>query len=341
MSVIIVTGGCGYIGSHTIVDLIENGYDVVSFDSLIRSEESVINGINKITGKTIINEQVDLCNETEVKKAFDKYDNISGVIHFAAFKTVPESIKNPILYYQNNITSLLNVLKQVQNRNIKYFVFSSSCSVYGNPSKLPVTEKTEIKKAECPYAHTKQIGEEMCLEISKLKNIKTVMLRYFNPAGAHPSINIGEKPYNTSDNLVPIIAQTAIGKIKQMNVFGNDYNTKDGSCIRDYIHVMDIAHAHTLAINHMSKMSNKNVEIFNLGSEVGKTVLEVIEAFERVNEIKLNYKIVNRRPGDVESIYANCNMAKKALGWETKFNLDNIVKTAWEWEKAMNAKQNV
>jgi UDP-glucose 4-epimerase len=341
MSKILVTGGCGYIGSHTIVDLVENGFDVISVDNNSRSNPRILEGVEKITGKKIKNYKVDLCNFDDTYAIFQENVDIIGIIHFAAFKAVGESVENPLLYFENNLTSLINLLKCVGEFEIPYFVFSSSCTVYGNPDQIPVTEFTPPKPAESPYGYTKQMGEQIINEFSKSVNSKCVLLRYFNPVGAHPSGLIGELPVGRPANLVPGITQTAIGKLQQMNVYGNDYPTRDGSCIRDFIHVSDIGHAHTLAIDYMiSKRQQKKCEVFNLGSGNGVTVLEAIHAFEKVTGVKLNYVIGPRRPGDVVAIYANNDYARKQLGWEPKYSLEDMMSTAWKWEQKLKADES-
>jgi UDP-glucose 4-epimerase len=333
---ILVTGGCGYIGSHTIVDLVENGFDVVSVDNNSRSNPRILEGVEKITGKKIKNYKVDLCNFDDTFAIFQENEDIAGIIHFAAYKAVGESVEQPLMYFENNIVSLINLLKCVQEFEIPNFVFSSSCTVYGNPDEIPVTEKTIPKPAESPYGYTKQMGEQIINEFSKASSAKCILLRYFNPVGAHPSILIGELPVGKPANLVPAITQTAIGKIPEMQVHGNDYPTRDGSCIRDFIHVSDIAHAHTLGLQYL--IDNKNslrCEVFNLGTGNGVTVLEAIKAFEKVSGIALNYTIGPRRPGDVIAIYANNNLAKIKLGWDTKFSLEDMMLTAWKWEQKL------
>ncbi len=333
MKKILVTGGCGFIGAHTVVDLIENGYEVISIDDNSRSSDYLLEGIEKITGKRIKNYKVDLKNFDETLAVFQENEGIDGIIHFAAYKAVGESVGAPLLYYENNLFSLINVLKCVKEFNIPNFVFSSSCTVYGNPDAIPVTETSPEKPAESPYGATKQMGEKIVKDFTKAEKCNAILLRYFNPVGAHPSIQIGELPIGRPQNLVPAITQFAIGKINDMTVYGNDYPTRDGSCVRDYIHVSDIAHAHTLALEFLiSKKNNSACEIFNLGSGNGVTVLEAIHAFEKVSGKKLDYKIGQRRPGDVIAIYANNNLATTALGWEVKYNLDDMMRTAWQWE---------
>lgn len=333
MSKILVTGGCGYIGAHTIVDLIENGFDVVSIDDNSRSTKYLLDGISKITGKKVKNYNVDLKDYNDTRAVFQENEDISGIIHFAAYKAVGESVEQPLAYFENNLFSLINLLKCVEEFDVPHFVFSSSCTVYGNPDALPVTEKSPIKTAESPYGATKQMGEDILQWESKRINVKTILLRYFNPVGAHPSIEIGELPLGKPANLVPAITQTAIGKIPGMVVYGNDYATKDGTCVRDYIHVSDIAHAHTLALQYLINGKNKtSCDIFNLGTGIGITVLQAITAFEEVSGVKLNYTIGPRRPGDVVAIYANNEFATTELGWEIKLDLNEMMRTAWLWE---------
>lgn len=333
---VLVTGGCGYIGSHTIVDLINNGFDVVSVDSNIRSSTQLLDGVEKITGKKIRNYKVDLCNLEDTHAVFHENRDIVGVIHFAALKTVPESVADPLFYFHNNLSSLVNVLKCVKEFNIPNLVFSSSCSVYGNATELPVVETTPLKEAQSPYARTKQMGEQMIQDYSRVNDTQSILLRYFNPVGAHPSALIGELPLGRPDNLVPVITQTAIGKIPKLTVFGHDYDTRDGSCIRDYIHVMDIANAHTKALQYLLDQKNTdNCEIFNLGTGNGVTVLEAIKAFEKISGVKLNYELGPRRPGDVIAIYANNTKAKESLGWEPNIGIEDMMRTAWQWEVAL------
>ncbi|MDP4264451.1 MAG: UDP-glucose 4-epimerase GalE [Bacteroidota bacterium] len=342
MAKILVTGGCGYIGSHTIVDLIENGYEVISVDNNSRSNPRILEGVERITGKKVKNYKVDLCNFDDTFAIFQENEDISGIIHFAAYKAVNESVEKPLLYFENNLGSLINLLKCVQEFNVPYFVFSSSCTVYGNPDHIPVTEATPPKPAESPYGYTKQMGEQIINEFAKSAGTQCILLRYFNPAGAHPSIKIGEMPLGKPQNLVPAITQTAIGKLNKMTVYGNDYDTRDGSCIRDFIHVSDIAHAHTLAFEYLQKQRSAILcEVFNLGTGNGVTVLEAIHSFEKVSGVKLNYEIGGRRPGDVIAIYANNDLAKKKLGWEPAFSLDEMMRTAWEWEQRLKADDTI
>ena len=332
---VLVTGGAGYIGSHTIIELLETtDFKVISVDNFSNSSAKTFERIEKITGKKIINYDVDLCNKIDLEKVFENEKKIVGIIHFAAYKSVEESVLNPYKYYNNNISSLLNVLECCLKFNITNFIFSSSCSVYGNISQLPVKEDTPFGKAESPYAYTKQVGEEIIKDYTKaFPQLQTIALRYFNPVGAHTSGLIGESPINKASNLVPIITKTAIGKIKQMTVFGNDYTTRDGTCIRDYIHVTDIATAHIKALMYLLKNENKsNISIFNLGTGTGVSVLEAISAFEKISGQKLNYIIGNQRPGDVMAIYSDTLKSESELNWEPKFNLEEMMETAWKWE---------
>lgn len=333
---ILVTGGCGYIGSHTIADLLENGYDVVSVDNNSRSTTQLLEGVQKITGKKVTNYKVDLCNFDETRKIFEKH-KIDGIIHFAAFKSVDESVKFPLLYFQNNLVSQINILRCTEEFKIPNFVFSSSCSVYGNADVIPVTEETKLKEAESPYGRTKQIGEDMIRDIAKISASRYILLRYFNPVGSHPSALIGEVPFGRPSNLIPAITQFAIGKLPGLKVYGTDYDTRDGSCIRDFIHVSDIARAHTLAIDCLVKGATpSNCEILNLGTGNGVTVLEAIHAFEKISGKKLGYELADRRPGDVVAVYANNDKAKTMLGWKPQFSLDDMMNTAWKWELVLN-----
>ncbi|MFZ1785296.1 MAG: UDP-glucose 4-epimerase GalE [Ferruginibacter sp.] len=333
MKKILVTGGCGYIGAHTIVDLIENGFDVISADNNSRSNENVLDAIEKITGKMVKNYKVDLCIYDDTVAIFQENPDIVGIIHFAAYKSVGESVKKPLLYFENNLNSLINILKCADEFTVPNFVFSSSCTVYGNPDVIPVTEETPMKAAESAYGATKQMGEKIVNEAVNCNGSHAILLRYFNPVGAHPSALMGELPLGKPENLVPAITQTAVGKLPMMKVWGNDYPTKDGSCVRDYIHVCDIAHAHTLALHYLLDDRNKtNCDIFNLGTGDGLTVLEIIRAFEKASGVKLNYEIGPRRPGDVVAIYANNDKAKSLLGWKPKYNLQDMMASAWNWE---------
>ena len=336
MQTILVTGGCGYIGAHTIVDLIENGFNVISVDNLSRSSENSLAGIEKITGKKVKNYNIDLTNAQAAESIFIENPDITGVIHFAAYKAVGESVEMPLAYYENNIFSLVNLLKLAVKYNAMHFIFSSSCTVYGNPDTIPVTEQTPLQPAASPYGATKQMGESIIKDTAFVAPLSTILLRYFNPVGAHPSTAIGELPIGRPQNLVPAITQTAIGKLDTMQVYGDDYDTRDGSCIRDYIHVCDIARAHTLALQYSIKNNQpKSCEIFNLGTGNGITVLEAIKAFEKVSGLALNYQIGPRRAGDIVAIYANNDYAVKKLGWEIKYSLEDMMRTAWDWEKSI------
>jgi UDP-glucose 4-epimerase len=338
---IIVTGGTGYIGSHTAVELIEEGYEVILIDNLYNSEAVVADWIDRITDKKPQLEVLDLCKKKKLNIFFKKNKNIDAIIHFAAYKAVGESVNKPLEYYRNNLVSLMNLLGAMIEFKIPSMVFSSSCTVYGQPEKLPVTEDAPTQSAISPYGNTKQIGEEIIRDtVSVNKNLKAISLRYFNPIGAHPSALIGELPRGVPENLVPFITQTASGLRKELKVFGNDYNTPDGSCIRDYLHVVDLAKAHVIAVKRLIENKNKkNYEIFNLGTGKGVSVLEAIESFERVSGIKLKYKITGRRAGDIEKIWADPSLANKELGWKTLSSLDEAMKTAWEWEKKIRKKK--
>ncbi len=335
MSKVLVTGGCGYIGSHTIVDLTDNGFEVICVDNLSNSSEDVLDGIAAITGKKVKNYAIDLCWEDATEQVFRDHPDIDGIIHFAAFKQVGESVHQPVRYFRNNLNSLLNLLDMMEKYKAKNLIFSSSCSVYGNAQELPVTENTPLQEAESPYARTKQMGEQIIRDFSRIHpKHKSILLRYFNPAGAHESAKIGESPGNKASNLVPVITETAIGKRPEMTVFGDDYNTRDGSCIRDYIHVMDLANAHTKALQYLLEDRNEsNCEVFNLGIGEGVSVLEAINAFMKVTGQPLQYRIGERRPGDVVAIYANNDKAAERLGWEPQRDINDIMRTAWAWEK--------
>lgn len=335
MPKILVTGGCGYIGSHTIVDLLDHGYAAVSIDNFSNSRANVLDGIEQITGKTVQNYPADLCDMEALRRVFLENPDIQAIIHFAALKAVGESVEKPLHYYRKNLLGLLNLLECMAEAKIHHLIFSSSCSVYGNARALPVTEATPRQEAESPYARTKQMGEDILIDCTRANaNLNVVLLRYFNPAGAHESAIIGEDPSNPASNLVPVITETAAGKRAEMTVFGNDYPTRDGSCIRDYIHVMDLANAHTKAMEYLLAQRNpEQCEVFNLGIGEGVTVLEAIQAFETVTKIPLNYTIGPRRPGDVVAIYANPDKAAHTLGWTPQRDIAGIMRTAWEWEK--------
>ncbi len=336
MQTILVTGGCGYIGAHTIVDLIENGFNVISVDNLSRASDQSLVGIEKITGKKIKNYTIDLTDKVATENIFIENPGITGIIHFAAYKAVGESVELPLDYYQNNLFSLVHLLQMSVKYHVKYFIFSSSCTVYGNPDTSRVTEATPLQAAASPYGATKQMGEVIVKDSAYTYPISAILLRYFNPVGAHPSTAIGELPIGRPQNLVPAITQTAIGKLPKMQVHGNDYDTRDGSCIRDYIHVCDIAHAHTLALQYSIKNNKeKACEVFNLGTGNGITVLEAIQAFEKVSGVQLNYEIGPRRAGDIVAIYANNDKAVKELGWNCKYGLEEMMLTAWQWEQSL------
>lgn len=338
MAKILVTGGCGYIGSHTIVDLLNNGFEVVCVDSLVRADERILDGVEAITGKRVRNYQVDLCDLEALQAVFKEEKDIEGVVHFAALKSVPESVVQPLRYFHNNINSLLNVLQCMREQQISHFIFSSSCSVYGNADELPVTEDTPWKAAESPYARTKQMGEWIVRDFSQThSHIRSILLRYFNPAGAHPSAKIGEVPQKGATNLVPIIVEVAQGRRQQLTVFGSDYDTRDGSCVRDYIHVMDLAYAHTASLKYLMAESNQHsCEVFNIGIGEGVTVLEAINAFEKITGQPLNYSLGERRAGDVEAIYANYERAAKYLGWKPQRDVEAIMQSAWNWAQSGN-----
>jgi len=331
---VLVTGGLGFIGSHTVVALQNEGFEVVIIDNLSNSSIDVLGGITQITGKTPEFENIDLREKAAVKNFFDKYPDIEDVIHFAASKAVGESVTNPLLYYENNLSTLVYLLHELNKKENSKFIFSSSCTVYGQADNLPITENAPVKKAESPYGNTKQIGEEIIQDTCKVnKSFKAISLRYFNPVGAHPTAEIGELPIGTPQNLIPFITQTAIGKRKELSVFGDDYPTKDGTAVRDYIHVMDLAEAHVHALKRLIDANEKdNYEVFNLGTGKGNSVLEVINSFEKVSGQKLPYKIVGRREGDITAAYADTTKANKELKWEANRSLDEALKSAWKWQ---------
>ena len=335
---IAVTGGLGFIGSHTVVELQNKGFEVIAIDNLSNSSIEVLGGIERITGKKPLFENIDLRDKLAVHNFFKKYNDVAGVIHFAASKAVGESVENPLLYYENNINALVYVLQEITNLTQANFIFSSSCTVYGQAETMPITEDASVQPAMSPYGNTKQVGEEIIFDVAKVTNLNSVLLRYFNPIGAHPSAEIGELPLGVPQNLVPFITQTALGLRKELAVFGNDYPTPDGTCIRDYIHVVDLAKAHVIALQRLlNKTNEEKVEIFNLGTGTGSSVLEVINAFEKVSGQKLPYKIVPRRSGDVIIAYANTDKAKKVLGWSTKLSLQEALENAWNWEKKIRS----
>jgi UDP-glucose 4-epimerase len=331
---ILVTGGLGFIGSHTVVELQDKGFEVVIIDNLSNSSEAVLKGILAITGKKPLFEKLDLREKASVHAFFKKYNDISGVIHFAASKAVGESVTNPLLYYENNIASLVYLLQELQQKTEAHFIFSSSCTVYGQADVMPIDENAPIKPAMSPYGNTKQIGEEIITDVAKVTNINAILLRYFNPIGSHPSAEIGELPIGVPQNLVPFITQTGIGLRKELMVYGNDYPTIDGTCIRDYIHVVDLAKAHVVALERLLEKKNEaKVEIFNLGTGIGSSVLEVISSFEKVSGKPFPYKIVDKREGDVTMAYASTDKANTILGWKTVSSLDEAMESAWKWEQ--------
>lgn len=337
---ILVTGGLGFIGSHVVVELQQEGFEVVIIDNLSNSSEDVLKGITAITGKQPLFEKFDLREKPLVVDFFKRHQDIIGIIHFAASKAVGESVDRPLLYYENNLNTLIYILQELQKKDASNFIFSSSCTVYGQADTMPITELAPIKPAESPYGNTKQIGEEIILDTCKVSsNINAIALRYFNPIGAHESAKIGELPIGTPQNLVPFITQTGIGKREQLSVFGDDYPTEDGTCIRDYIHVVDLAIAHVAALKRLiDANNNSNFEVFNVGTGKGSSVLDVIKAFEKVSEQKLNYKIVGRRPGDVISAYADTTKANTFLGWKAKSTLEDALASAWKWEQVCHKK---
>jgi UDP-glucose 4-epimerase len=334
---IIVTGGCGYIGAHTIIEILEHTeFNVVSIDNFQNSTPQMLDRIRVITGKEVVNFEIDLCDLAKTKEVFGKFEKIVGVIHFAALKSVPDSMANPILYYRNNLDSLLNILTACSEANVPRFIFSSSCSVYGNVESLPVHEETKLNEAESPYGKSKQMGEKILEDFSKIGKTRSIALRYFNPVGAHESGLIGESQVHQPDNLVPVITQTAIGIRPSMTIFGGSFETRDGTCIRDYVHVSDIARAHVDALRYLIKdESKKTFEVFNLGTGEGVTVLEAIKAFKKSNGIELNYTVGEKREGDVASIYSNSSKASLFLGWQAKATIDDMMKSAWKWQKQL------
>ncbi len=338
---ILVTGGAGYIGSHTIVDLMDHGFELISVDNLSNADGTAYEGIAAITGKRPHHYEIDLTDLAATRRIFEEH-SITGIIHFAAFKSVNESVQKPLEYYHNNVNSLTNLLRLASEFGVGQFIFSSSCSVYGNSTALPVLETTPLQKAECPYAYTKQIGEQILEDYKKVHpEIRIISLRYFNPAGAHPSAKIGESSLNAPTNLVPVITETAIGKRDKMTVFGSDYTTRDGTCIRDYIHVMDLANAHTKALQLAQRADTVDiVQVFNLGIGEGVSVMEAIKAFEKVSGQALAYELGPRREGDVMAIYADISKAKDVLAWSPKNDIEQIMKTAWAWEKVRSAVHN-
>lgn len=339
---ILVTGGTGFIGSHTTVELQQAGYNVVIVDNLSNSKADVIDGIEKITGVRPAFEQVDCCDMDAMNNVFAKYKDIRGIIHFAASKAVGESVEKPLLYYRNNITSLLNMLELMPKYGVEGIIFSSSCTVYGQPSpeNLPVTETAPIQKALSPYGNTKQINEEIIQDfIHSGAPIKSIILRYFNPIGAHPSALIGELPNGVPMNLIPFVTQTAAGLRPQLKIFGNDYNTADGTCVRDYIYVVDLAKAHVKAMSRILENKDSDaVEIFNIGTGTGLSTLEIVEGFERATGVKLNWTYAPRREGDIEKVWGNVEKANNVLGWKAEGNLDDILRSAWKWQQTLSDK---
>ncbi len=331
---ILVTGGLGFIGSHTVVELQNEGFEVIIIDDLSNANENVLDGIEHITGKRPLFEKIDLRDKHKVQDFFRIYADVEGVIHFAASKAVGESVNKPLLYYENNIGTLVYLLQELSKKEKSNFIFSSSCTVYGQADRMPITEEAPVKGALSPYGNTKQIGEEVIRDTCQIQaSMNAISLRYFNPVGAHPSAAIGELPLGVPQNLVPFIVQTAIGQRDELSVFGDDYDTPDGTCVRDYIHVVDLAKAHVVALQRLLQKKNKeNYEVFNIGTGTGSSVLEVIHSFEQVSGQKLNYKIVDRRPGDVTIAYADTTKANEILGWKAHSTLDEAIKSAWDWQ---------
>jgi UDP-glucose 4-epimerase len=335
---ILVTGGLGFIGSHTVVELQNEGFEVIIVDNLSNSSEKVLEGIFNITREKPIFEKLDLREKIAVQGFFARHNDLAGVIHFAASKAVGESVENPLLYYENNINSLVYLLQELTKLPQAHFIFSSSCTVYGQAEKMPITENASIQPAMSPYGNTKQIGEEIITDVAKVTNVNSILLRYFNPIGAHSSAEIGELPIGTPQNLVPFITQTAMGLRKELSVFGKDYPTSDGTAIRDYIHVVDLAKAHVVALKRLlNKENSEKVETFNLGTGTGSSVLEVINTFEKVSNQKLNYKIVGRREGDITEAYANTDKANTVLGWKAQSSLEEALASAWKWEQKIRS----
>lgn len=337
---ILVTGGTGFIGSHTTVELIEAGYKVVIVDNLSNSKIEVLDGIEKITGVRPAFEQVDLRDFAATEAVFAKYPDIEGIIHFAASKAVGESVQKPLLYYRNNIVSLVNLLELMPKYNVKGIIFSSSCTVYGQPKleNLPVKEDCPHQKATSPYGNTKEINEQIITDyIHSGANIKSIVLRYFNPIGAHPSAEIGELPNGVPNNLIPFVTQTAMGIRKELTIFGNDYSTPDGTCIRDYIYVVDLAKAHVAAMRRVLDEETESLEFFNVGTGKGNSTLEIVNTFEKATGVKLNWKFGPRREGDIEEIFGNVEKANKVLGWKAEAKLDDVLRSAWKWQEKLRA----
>ncbi len=335
---IVVTGGLGFIGSHTVVELQNEGFEVIAIDNLSNSSESVLDGIFNITGKKPIFEKMDLRDKASVQDFFKKHNDVAGVIHFAASKAVGESVGNPLLYYENNINALVYILQELTALPSANFIFSSSCTVYGQAEKMPITEDAPVQQAMSPYGNTKQIGEEIITDTAKVSSLNSILLRYFNPIGSHPTAEIGELPLGVPQNLVPFITQTAIGLREKLSVFGSDYPTIDGTAVRDYIHVVDLAKAHVIALKRLlNKQNLEKVETFNLGTGTGSSVLEVINAFEKVSGQQLNYQIVDRREGDITEAYANTHKANTILGWKAQSSLEDSLESAWKWEQKIRS----
>lgn len=338
---ILVTGGTGFIGSHTTVELIQNGYNVVIVDNLSNSNASVVDGIEKITGVCPEFEKVDCCDYAAMENVFEKHKGISGIIHFAASKAVGESVQKPLLYYRNNINSLINLLELMPKYGVKGIIFSSSCTVYGQPSaeNLPVTEEAPMQKALSPYGNTKQVNEEIIQDyIHSGAPIKSIILRYFNPIGSHPSALIGELPNGVPMNLIPFVTQTAIGIRKELKIFGNDYNTPDGTCIRDYIDIMDLAKAHVKAMERiLNENGTDSVEVFNIGTGNGLSTLQIVEGFEKATGVKLNWHYAPRREGDIEKVWANPHKANTVLGWKASVDIEDTLRSAWKWQQKLRA----
>lgn len=335
---ILVTGGLGFIGSHTVVELQNEGFEVIVVDNLSNTSLSVLDGIQNITGIVPAFEQLDLRDKQKVSDFFNRHTDIEGVIHFAASKAVGESVGNPLLYYENNINVLVYILQELEKKATANLIFSSSCTVYGQAETMPITEDSSVQTAMSPYGNTKQIGEEIIMDAAKATHINAILLRYFNPIGSHPSAEIGELPLGVPQNLVPFITQTGIGLRQELSVYGNDYPTPDGTAVRDYIHVVDLAKAHVIAMQRLLNKKNvAKVETFNLGTGTGSSVLEVIHAFEKVSGQKLPYKIVARREGDITEAYANTHKANTILGWKAESTLEEAMASAWKWEQKIRS----
>lgn len=340
MKKILVTGGTGYIGSHTVIELINLGYEVLVIDNLSNSKAEVIDIIESITAVRPYFEKIEMCDKSALSNFFSKHADIDAVIHFAGMLQVAESVENPLKYYHNNMFSTINLLECMVAYKIKNIVFSSSCTVYGNPTQLPVTETAPVQKAMSPYGNTKQMGEEVLENVSKANDINVITLRYFNPIGAHDSARIGEIQHGVPHHLIPYITETAVGKRKQLNVFGGDYQTHDGTCVRDYIHVVDLAKAHIAAISRLIESKNEQkMEIYNIGTGLGYSVLDIIGAFDKATGLKINYQIVDRRPGDVEAVYADTSLAEQKLNWKASLGIEDMMRSAWNWEQALGAKK--